>query len=58
VKAFLRHEDEFEEISFLQQSLSDEEATSSFHRLCESVKNGDDSSELVTDPVAVHGLFP
>ena len=35
VAAFLRHEDEFEAISRPQRSISDEEARSEFHVLCE-----------------------
>ena len=38
VDAFLRHEDKFEEISRHQQFVSDDDATSSFQRLCEAVK--------------------
>ncbi len=36
VGAFLRHEEEFEAISIRQQSLSDDEVTSNFQRLCEA----------------------
>lgn len=39
VDAFLRHEDRFEDISRHQQFVSDEDATSSFQRLCETVKS-------------------
>ena len=38
VDAFLRHEDKFEDISRHQQFISDEDATSSFQRLCEAVQ--------------------
>lgn len=37
VQAFLKHEWEFESISIRQQSVSDDEATSNFQRLCEAV---------------------
>jgi putative two-component system response regulator len=39
VDAFLRHEDTFDDISRHQQFVSDEDATSSFQRLCEAVKS-------------------
>lgn len=38
VEAFLKLEDKFEEISRHQQFISDDDATSSFQRLCEAIK--------------------
>ena len=39
VDAFLRHDDEFEEVSIHQQTISDDAATSNFQRLCEAAKS-------------------
>ncbi len=38
VQAFLKHEDAFEAVSVQQQSLTDEQATSNFQRLCEAAR--------------------
>ncbi len=45
VEAFLRHEDEFQRIAREQQDVSDEDATSSFQRLAQSVCQPDDFPE-------------
>lgn len=46
VQAFLKHEHEFEAVSIHQQSLTDEQATSNFHRLCEAARSSDKDAEL------------
>ena len=44
VQAFLNHEAKFEEVSLLQQDLTDEEATGNFQKLCEAVSQSRQSS--------------
>jgi HD-GYP domain-containing protein (c-di-GMP phosphodiesterase class II) len=46
VQAFLKHEKEFEAVSIHQQSLTDEQATSNFQRLCEAARTPEPDETL------------